>query len=127
VLTSQYSLFFRAGLILLSTFDADGARLGLRTKREETKGLSEEAVVIDPEGRVLWVWYDIAQGRYEAQVSSLGGQALSPVFHISTRSDPGSLLDCANAVWAGDDWVVTWIMARGKEARSVAYIRRFAR
>lgn len=125
--SAGYGAFFSEGLITLSTFGADGTLLGFRYKEDSESGLSEESVAIDPEGRVLWVWYDINRGRSEAQVSNLGGYALSPVFPVSTKSDPGSLVNCANAVWAGNDWVVTWIMAIGKDSRGVAYIRRFVR
>lgn len=119
--SAGYGFLFGAKVLTLSTFGADGALLGFRYKDDPAWRLRTETVAVDPEGRVLWVWYSINRGQYEAQTSSLGGHALSPVFPISTRSTPGSRISCANAVWAGSDWVVTWTMA------NTAYIRRFAR
>jgi hypothetical protein len=126
-------------VLTLRAFTADGEPLWHRDilKPLFPGEIVPAAVVVDHAGRVLWVWADYAGQSYNinafrARVFAPTGQPLGDTFALATKASADRpYIRCANANWAGEDWVVTWLASGigsdDESMRTRVYLRRFAR
>jgi hypothetical protein len=132
--------FDEGGLLVdlrLSTFDLDGKRLSgpvTFTSSPTTAEWVPQAVAVSPAGDVLTLWIlDDPSGdsgpTVWAQLFDAGGNPRGPSFPVaSTSAAAFGFMFCANAAWAGNAWVVTWMGSLdGAGGEPLAtWVRRFA-
>jgi hypothetical protein len=126
------------GRVTLRTFDSAGHLLGgpfpvTSAVRDPNVISYATSLAVAPDGRVLLVWAehpDPHRPEAHARVFTRETEPEGGAFQLHSQNNPERFFECANAAWAGDAWVVTWIGKSGSDfdhppvTKSI-YVRRF--